>query len=279
MKFDMIVAGVGGQGILSISYVVDNAALEEGLRFKQSEVHGMAQRGGAVVSHLRISDSDIFSDLVPLGEADLLLSMEPLESLRYGKYLGPGGALVSSINPFVNIPNYPGEDEVLAKIQATADHTLVNSAELARAGGSAFAQNMVMLGAAAHLLPVKHKTIEKYISQLFSAKGEKVIEINIRAFRSGAQAGLFYRELLAGGMAAPAALAVATALQPEEAGSDGVHEWVEIGRKEGFEKVCEWMRSRKGLIKNGRSFRDGIKDLDFQSVGNEELDKTVSSEE
>jgi indolepyruvate ferredoxin oxidoreductase beta subunit len=248
MKFNMIICGVGGQGILSISYVVDNAAVEKGLRIKQSEVHGMAQRGGAVVSHLRISDDEIFSDLIPTSEADLILSMEPLESLRYLAYLSPGGSIVTSMNPFVNIPDYPDEAEVYAKIQEIRNHTLVNAAELARVCGSAFAQNMVMLGAAAYLIPLDAETLEQYIGRLFQAKGEKIINTNIKAFRAGARSGAFYRGLLGSGIEPADALAVAGALLPDGAAEDLVKGWIELSGREGFKNLCGWLKSRKGLV-------------------------------
>src|SRR4030042_5605627 len=114
MKQDIILAGVGGQGILSIAFVIAGAALEDGLEVKQAEVHGMSQRGGAVQSHLRLSQERIFSDLIPKGEADLILSVEPLEALRYVDYLRPEGMVVSSRPPFVNIPDYPDLGTILS---------------------------------------------------------------------------------------------------------------------------------------------------------------------
>src|SRR5512139_544413 len=117
MKQDIILAGVGGQGILSIAYVIDNAALADGLQFKQAEVHGMSQRGGAVQSHMRLSSGRIWSDLIPKGEADMILSVEPLEALRYLQYLRPDGIVVTSSTPYVNIPDYPVIKSILAEIR------------------------------------------------------------------------------------------------------------------------------------------------------------------
>ena len=252
MKFDMIVSGVGGQGILSISFVVDNAALEENLHFKQSEVHGMAQRGGAVFSHLRVSDETIYSDLVPFGAASIIMSMEPLEALRYQDYLAADGAVVTSIAPFVNIPNYPELEDVIGKIQAIENHTLVNSADLARAAGSAFAQNMVMLGASSHIIPMENKTLEKYISVLFQAKGEKIVNVNIDAFRFGAMAGSFYRNLLAAGMELKDAAVVATKMAPAEYSEEEVKGWIALCSKAGKENLISWMKERKNLL-NGKA--------------------------
>lgn len=185
MKQDIILAGVGGQGILSIAYVIDNAALKQGLSFKQAEVHGMAQRGGAVQSHLRLSNDPIFSDLIPKGGADMILSVEPLESIRYFDYLAPDGIVVTSSSPFVNIPNYPELDEVLTKVQSVPKNIIVDSAKLAQEAGFARAQNMVMLGAASAHLILQEENLKKFIRELFQARGDKVVDINLRAFDLG----------------------------------------------------------------------------------------------
>jgi len=162
MKQDIILAGVGGQGILSIAYVIDNAALKQGLSFKQAEVHGMAQRGGAVQSHLRLPNQAIFSDLIPKGAADIILSVEPLESIRYFDYLAPDGIVITSSSPFINIPNYPQLDEVLAKVQSVSRNIIVDSAKLAQEAGFARAQNMVMLGAASVHLILEEKNLQEF---------------------------------------------------------------------------------------------------------------------
>ena len=185
MKQDIILAGVGGQGILSIAYVIDNAALKQGLSFKQAEVHGMAQRGGAVQSHLRLSNDPIFSDLIPKGGADMILSVEPLESIRYFDYLASDGIVVTSSSPFVNIPNYPEIDEILSKVQNVPKNIIVDSAKLAQEAGFARAQNMVMLGAASAHLILQEENLKKFIRELFQARGDKVVDINIRAFDLG----------------------------------------------------------------------------------------------
>ena len=275
MKYDMVVAGVGGQGILSISFVVDNAAMAQGLRFKQSEVHGMAQRGGAVVSHLRVADGEIFSDLIPKGSADLILSMEPLEALRYSDYLAPDGAVVASSNPFVNIPNYPDEGEVLAKVQGFANHTLVNAAELARAAGSGYAQNMVILGAASHVLPLDREQIDKFIGVLFRAKGDKIIEVNLNAFRFGAQAGGFYRAVLAAGADPAGAVALSTRLHPWDFVEGDVEAWVELLSRDNKGTLRAWLRGRTGLIAGDEQIRSRIAALDFASAGPEEYESAL----
>lgn len=189
MKQDIILAGVGGQGILSIAYVIDNAALEEGLQFKQAEVHGMSQRGGAVQSHLRISDGRIFSDLIPRGEADLILSVEPLESLRYFEYLGPDAVVVTSLTPYLNIPDYPDMETVLAEIRKAPRSVIVDSERIAREAGASKAQNMVMLGAVSNHLKVGEGNLRRYIEVLFRGRGAHVVEVNLKAFELGRRAG------------------------------------------------------------------------------------------
>lgn len=188
MKFDIILAGVGGQGVLSLGSIIATAALDEHLFVKQSEVHGMAQRGGAVTAHLRLSSEPIDSDLVPLGIASLILSLEPLESLRYLEYLSPGGTVVTAVEP-MHMGNYPADRDVLYAIRALPHAVLVDAAKIAKQVGLTQATNIVMAGAAAALLPVKPETIEQGIRRRFERKGAKVVEQNLAAFRAGREVG------------------------------------------------------------------------------------------
>jgi indolepyruvate ferredoxin oxidoreductase beta subunit len=188
MKYDIIVAGVGGQGTLSVSSIIASAAMSEGLSVKQSEVHGMSQRGGGVVTNLRLSDKPIASDLIARGSASMILSIEPLEGLRYLAYLSPDGTLVSSTNPMINIPDYPELDVLLRTIRELPHSILVDGEEIARRSGSIRATNMVMVGAASRLLPVHPETIERFIEKSFGGKGERVVETNLKAFRAGREA-------------------------------------------------------------------------------------------
>jgi indolepyruvate ferredoxin oxidoreductase beta subunit len=190
MKQDIILAGVGGQGILSIAYVIDNAALADGLFFKQAEVHGMAQRGGAVQSHLRLSDGAIWSDLISKGEADMILSVEPLEALRYLDYLRPGGIVVTSSTPFRNIPDYPEIDKVLAALRKAPRLVVLDSEKLAKEAGTVKAQNVVLLGAAASFLIIKEESLVRTIEALFRDRGPTVLEANMKAFALGKKAAL-----------------------------------------------------------------------------------------
>ncbi|MDR2181395.1 MAG: indolepyruvate oxidoreductase subunit beta [Treponema sp.] len=185
MNCDCILSGVGGQGVLSIAAIIAHAAVKSGCTVRQSEVHGMAQRGGAVLAHLRIAGGPIAGDLVPRGAAHLVVSMEPLESLRYLPWLSPDGALVTAAEPFVNIPDYPEPGIILAAVEKLPRGRAVPAAALAKEAGLARAVNMVMVGAASPYLPVTAEILEETIGELFAAKNP---EANIRAFRAGRNA-------------------------------------------------------------------------------------------
>ena len=188
MTTDIILSGVGGQGILSIAAVIGAAALREGLYIKQAEVHGMSQRGGDVQSNLRISSEPIASDLIPLGKADLVISLEPMEVLRYLPYLKPGGWLITNSTPFVNIDNYPDLEAVIAAIRATGHAVVLDVDALAKEAGSARAANMVLLGAASPFLGLEVDKMEESVRQVFLRKGETVADMNVKAFRAGLEA-------------------------------------------------------------------------------------------
>lgn len=185
MKKDIILSGVGGQGILSIATVIGRAALAEGLQIKQAEVHGMSQRGGDVQSHLRISSSEIHSDLIPRGGADLVISLEPMESLRYLPWLAAEGWVVTSTVPVINIPNYPDETALQAELKALPKVITLDADALAREAGSPRSANMALLGAAAPLLGIAAERLEAGIRDIFARKGEAVVEANLAAFRAG----------------------------------------------------------------------------------------------
>lgn len=185
MKSDIILAGVGGQGILSIAAVVGMAALENHLYLKQAEVHGMSQRGGAVQSHLRVSEKEIASDLIPEGKADIIISVEPMESLRYLPWLSETGWLVTNTTPFVNIPDYPDMKALLSEIEKLPNHIALNADEIARQVKSPRSSNMVVLGAASPFIDIPYQSLENGIKKIFSRKGEKVVELNIAALKAG----------------------------------------------------------------------------------------------
>ncbi|UBD74861.1 indolepyruvate oxidoreductase subunit beta [Parabacteroides goldsteinii] len=185
MRADIILSGVGGQGILSIAAVVGEAALKEGLYMKQAEVHGMSQRGGDVQSNLRLSDQPIASDLIPKGHADLIISLEPMESLRYLPYLKEDGWLVTNSQPFVNIPNYPDMEKVNEELDKLPHKVILDVEAIAKEVSTARAANIVMLGAAAPFIGIEYNKIEDGIRRIFGRKGEEVVEMNLKALKAG----------------------------------------------------------------------------------------------
>ncbi|MGN0303745.1 MAG: indolepyruvate oxidoreductase subunit beta [Prevotella sp.] len=189
MKKDIILCGVGGQGILSIATTIGEAATKAGLHLKQAEVHGMSQRGGDVQSNLRLSTDPIYSDLIPMGGTDVVISMEPMESLRYLPYLSKSGTIVTSSKPFINIPNYPDEDALNAELDALPSVVKLDIESIAKDAGNARGANMVLLGMAAPFIEIV--TVEQLrdaIAVVFARKGEKVVEGNLKAFDMGVAA-------------------------------------------------------------------------------------------
>jgi indolepyruvate ferredoxin oxidoreductase beta subunit len=193
MKNDIILSGVGGQGILSIAAVIGLAAVANDLFLKQSEVHGMSQRGGDVQSHLRLSDKPVSSDLIPYGKADLIISVEPMESLRYLPWLSDSGWLVTNSNPFINIPDYPSLDEIMKEIKKVKNHIIIDADIIAKESGSARSGNMVILGAASTFIDMPFGRLENAIKELFRRKGEQIVESNLKAFKAGRDRSLAFR--------------------------------------------------------------------------------------
>lgn len=185
MKKDIILAGVGGQGILSIAATIGMAAVDQGLYLKQAEVHGMSQQGGEVQSHLRLSDQPIASDLIPEGEADIILAVEPLESLKYLPWLSPEGWLITNTVPFKNISNYPDMEKVMEKIKERKNHIAMDAESIAKNIGTVKATNIVVLGAAAPFLGIEYEAFERALKNIFSRKGEEVVNMNLKALKSG----------------------------------------------------------------------------------------------
>jgi indolepyruvate ferredoxin oxidoreductase beta subunit len=185
MKKDIILAGVGGQGILSIAAIIGFAGLKEGLHIKQAEVHGMSQRGGAVQSHFRVSSKPIFSDLIHKGKADLIISVEPMESLRYTHMLKKDGWIITNTSPFVNIPDYPEMDEILDEIQKIPNHVALDADKIAKDLKAPRSVNIVVLGASAPHLDIEIKKLEAAIFKVFGRKGEDIVNQNLEAFRAG----------------------------------------------------------------------------------------------
>ena len=185
MQKNILIACVGGQGILTIASIIDLAAMNLELHLKQAEVHGMSQRGGAVESHLRISSKEIFSDLIPMGKADLILSIEPMESLRYLPFLSPDGIIVTATEPYENINKYPDLQELLKSIQNSASSMLVEAKSIAKEAGSPRVYNIALLGAASPYIGIDSEELEKAIEMFFERKGDKIVTMNLKAFRLG----------------------------------------------------------------------------------------------
>lgn len=189
MKKDIILAGVGGQGILTIATIIGDAAAHAGVNLKQAEVHGMSQRGGDVQSNLRLSTQSIYSDLVREGAADLIISMEPMEALRYLPYLNGDGWVVSSSRPFKNIPNYPDEQALMKELQSLPRVAVLDIEELAKQNNMPKSANIVLLGMAAPYIEILSPAqLRESIARVFSSKGEQVVKVNQQAFDLGLNA-------------------------------------------------------------------------------------------
>lgn len=190
MKTDIVLAGVGGQGILSIASILGEAALRENLFLKQAETHGMSQRGGAVVSHVRISDHEISSDLIPAGTAEIILSVEPMEALRYLPFLSETGYVVTNTTPFENITNYPDIDKILDEVKKQPRVIAIDADKIAKEIGNRRASNVVMMGAASPFVQISPEKIEAGIARIFQKKGDDVVQLNLKAFRAGREFAL-----------------------------------------------------------------------------------------
>ena len=188
MKTDIILCGVGGQGILSIATIIGEAALNENLYIKQAEVHGMSQRGGDVQSNLRISSEPINSDLIPLGTADVIISMEPMEALRYLPYLNSEGWIITSSAPFVNIPNYPDIEVIMNDLKKVKNVIVLDIEKAAKENAVPRSANVILLGAAQKALGIEYDKLENAIRRVFGRKGEAVVEANIKALAIGREA-------------------------------------------------------------------------------------------
>jgi indolepyruvate ferredoxin oxidoreductase beta subunit len=188
MKTDIILSGVGGQGILSIATVIGEAALNEGLYIKQAEVHGMSQRGGDVQSNLRISSDPIHSDLIALGKSDIIISLEPMEALRYINYLAPTVWIITNTTPFVNIPNYPDHQAILDELKKHSNVVLLDVDKMAEELQSSRSANIILLGAASPFLGIEMEKLEDGIRRIFGRKGEEIVETNLKALRAGRSA-------------------------------------------------------------------------------------------
>lgn len=183
MKKDIILCGVGGDGIVSVAKIISDAALNMGMNLKQSEIHGMSQRGGSVFSHLRLSDNEIFADVIPEGQADIILSSEPMESLRYLPWLNKEGWIITNSDPFVNIKNYPEMEKIETELKKFPHVVSFNANEIAKQIKAR--SNMVLLGATVPYLGIELSKVEEAIAHIFGKKGQEVVDVNIQAVRAG----------------------------------------------------------------------------------------------
>ena len=189
MKKDIILAGVGGQGILTIATIIGDAAAVAGLSLKQAEVHGMSQRGGDVQSNLRLSTDEIYSDLIKEGEADLIISMEPMEALRYVTYLNNEGWVATSSHPLKNIPNYPDEATLMQELNALPHVAVLPIEDVAKENNMPKSANVILLGMAARYIEIlTPEQLRNSIARVFASKGEKIVEMNQQAFDLGLNA-------------------------------------------------------------------------------------------
>ena len=251
MNFDLVIAGVGGQGVLTIAALLDRAAHAAGLHVKQSEVHGMAQRGGAVSAFVRMSDQPIASDLIARGHAGLLLSVEPLEALRYTHLLRPDGWIVSDITPMLNVPDYPAMEDVYQVLYSAPRLVALDATRLAQKAGTIKAQNVAVLGAAAMHLPLPMELIENQIQALFERKGERIVNANIHAFRKGDAASRFTAALLAGGVAGDRVARVVSRIHfpPHPVGAEQTSAWCQRLLGADGQKIVSWVQERQELTR------------------------------
>ncbi len=194
MKINIILSGVGGQGILTIAAVLDTAALDQDLFVKQSEIHGMSQRGGAVNSHVRISDKEIYSDIIPTGAAEIILSVEPMELLRQLPFLKKNGWLITDSKTFENILDYPKKDNLYKQIKSHPNHLIINATDEAKKIGNSKVANMILLGAASTLIPLPEESLLNAIKKLFKNKSKKILHLNIEAFEKGKELAKKFKE-------------------------------------------------------------------------------------
>jgi indolepyruvate ferredoxin oxidoreductase beta subunit len=188
-SFDILIVGIGGQGTILASNILGEACLFDGRHVMGAETHGMAQRGGSVESHIRIDG--VFGPLIPPGQVDLMISFDLLEALRYSHYLKKGGKII--VNRHLLLPTSvftqnlpaPTQDEIIAVLNRY-DPCLLDADKIAETAGSPLSQNVVMLGAASHSVPLKPESLLAAVKHLVP---KKTIEINVKAFEMGREFG------------------------------------------------------------------------------------------
>lgn len=185
-KCDIVIVGVGGQGVILISEIIGRAALKAGLPVRAAETHGMAQRGGSVINHTRLGC--IYGPMVPEGGADLLVALEPAEALRYGRYLSSGGVALVNTKPVLPTTvttghfRYPDIEEILAPLRGVGRVISMNATEIAERAGNSQTANIVMLGAMSRFMPIEEALI---LDALRDSVPAKYIDVNLKAFEMG----------------------------------------------------------------------------------------------
>jgi len=181
----VIIAGVGGQGAITVAQLVLGAAWKSGYYVLQSEVHGMSQRGGEVNAQIIFDKVPVTSPVVTQGEADLLIGIEPLETLRYLSQMSKDANIIASSEPVINMDNYPKIEIILEKIKSVEGAVLIDTLKAAKELNNKHAGNICILGAASKFLPIDNEVWEAVIRERFESKGEEVVMSNIKAFQYG----------------------------------------------------------------------------------------------
>ncbi len=188
-RFDLIIAGVGGQGTILASDIIGKAAVKEDLSVRAAETHGMAQRGGSVVNHVRLGCE--LGSMIPMKGADVLLALEPSEALRYMEFLSEDGVIIVNTAPIMPVTvtsglcTYPDVNEIIDIMKASREVRAINANELAKEAGHPQSMNVVMVGALSNYLPVSFDTLLECVRELVPPK---TIDINVKAFELGRSA-------------------------------------------------------------------------------------------
>lgn len=280
MKQDIILAGVGGQGILLMARALIQSARKQGLQYKQSEIHGMSQRGGPVYSHLRLSESKIWSDLIPKAEADIIIGIEPMEALRYTSYLSQKGMIISSNIPVKSIPNYPEVDLIINKIMSYERHIFLDTERLAKEAGSSKSQNMVMVGAASHHLMIEESNLIKAIKELFSSKEKRIIDVNLKAYEYGREAAAFYRQCLEAGIDPDYTYVFSLKRSSESFTSESISAWKEVFKQDKASggTVLQAIKNYDGFIPINPKIPRDIKNRLKTGINTEEIEELLTKQ-
>jgi indolepyruvate ferredoxin oxidoreductase, beta subunit len=187
-KLDLLITGVGGQGAILASDIIGKAAVTEGLPIRAAETHGMAQRGGSVVNHIRVGND--YGSMIPKKGADILLALEPMEAVRYLDFLKDGGIVIVNTQPIIpvtvtsGLTKYPEVSEILDFLSQKYIVKAFNADEVAFEAGNRLAMNVVMVGAVSGYLPISKEILLESVKALVP---QKTVEVNIRAFEMGRQ--------------------------------------------------------------------------------------------